>query len=302
MNTIHYNSCPVCDSPDITKVLSVKDHSVSGEIFVVMECRVCALRFTQDVPDATSIGRYYQSDEYISHSNTSKGFINGLYQRVRKRTLRSKQKLIEKVTGLEQGKLLDLGAGAGAFASQMKNAGWDVTALEPDAGARSIAKEQFGIELKDISIFHGLENETFDAITMWHVLEHVHDLHGYVKKLKDLLRENGKLVVAVPNYLSTDASIYNEYWAAYDVPRHLYHFSPKSMMVLMEAYGLMISKHLPMWYDSFYVSMLSSKYKKGKTKLVSSVLSGIRSNANAVSDVKKCSSVIYIVTASPVID
>ena len=302
MSTIHYSSCPVCDSPDIMKVLSVKDHSVSGEVFVIMECRVCAFRFTQDIPDANSIGPYYQSDEYISHSNTTKGLINNLYQRVRKRTLRQKQKLVERVTGLKQGGLLDLGAGTGTFASQMKKAGWNVTALEPDAGARSVAKQQFGIELNDTTEFQGLENSSFDVITMWHVLEHVHDLHGYVKKLADLLNENGKLVIAVPNYQSTDAAIYGEYWAAYDVPRHLYHFSPKSMMVLMEAYGLTVSKQFPMWYDSFYVSMLSSKYKKGKTKLISSVFNGIRSNANALGDVKRCSSIIYIIKARPFID
>jgi 2-polyprenyl-3-methyl-5-hydroxy-6-metoxy-1,4-benzoquinol methylase len=302
MNTIHYNSCPVCDSPDIMNVFSVKDHSVSREVFVIMECRVCNLRFTQDAPAETSIGRYYQSGEYISHSNTSKGFINGLYQRVRKRTLRQKQRLIEKVTGLEEGKLLDLGAGTGAFASQMNKAGWNVTALEPDAGARIVAKDQFDIELRDTNTFSMLENGTFGVITMWHVLEHVHDLHGYVKKLADLLNDNGILVIAVPNYQSTDAAKYGEYWAAYDVPRHLYHFSPKSMMVLMEAYGLTISKHMPMWYDSFYVSMLSSKYQKGKTKLVSSVINGIRSNARALGDVKKCSSIIYIIKARPFID
>ena len=109
------------------------------------------------------------------------------------------------------------------------------------------------------------------------------------------IKEDGKLFIAVPNYTSKDAAIYNEHWAAYDVPRHLYHFSPASMFVLMEKYGLKIKQYKAMWYDSFYVSMLSSKYKKGTSNLFASFFNGLRSNSKAMSDVKKCSSVIYII-------
>lgn len=292
---IHYTHCPVCGSAELKPVLSAKDHTVSSEKFAVLECNQCTLRFTQDVPDAASISPYYKSENYISHTNTSKGLINGLYQSVRKRTLKQKRRLVEKITGVKNGILLDVGSGTGAFASEMKRNGWEVTGLEPDQDARKVAKESFNIELSDISQFYQLPDNSFDAITFWHVLEHVHELQAYMAKLKTLLTEKGRLFIAVPNYTSKDASIYNEYWAAYDVPRHLYHFSPQSMKVLVEKHGmkLLLQKH--MWYDSFYVSMLSSKYKSGKTNLITAFFNGLRSNSIALGDVKKCSSVIYII-------
>ncbi|MBK6384473.1 MAG: class I SAM-dependent methyltransferase [Chitinophagaceae bacterium] len=301
---IHYTNCPVCDSADIKNVLSAKDYTVSNKVFVIAECNACTLRFTQDVPDAASISPYYKSENYISHTNTSKGLINRLYQSVRKRTLKQKRRLIEKATGLTKGFLLDVGSGTGAFAATMKEAGWQVTGLEPDADARTVGKQSYHIELEDINRFFQLQANRYDAITMWHVLEHVHDLKDYIAQLKLLLKENGKLFIAVPNYTSKDAVIYGEQWAAYDVPRHLYHFSPQSMQVLVEKHGLKLLQCKPMWYDSFYVSMLSSKYKnarlndvvgQGKTNLVASFFNGLRSNMKAMGDVKRCSSVIYII-------
>jgi 2-polyprenyl-3-methyl-5-hydroxy-6-metoxy-1,4-benzoquinol methylase len=291
---IHYSNCPVCGSADINNVITVKDYTVSGETFPIAECKNCSLRFTQDIPDAAGILPYYQSEDYISHTDTSKGFINRLYQSVRKRTLRNKRKLVEKITGIKAGQLLDVGSGTGAFVNEMKQNGWQVTGLEPDEGARNVAKKLYNAELEDPNRFYQLPANSYDAITLWHVLEHVHDLAAYVQQLKTLLKEKGKLFIAVPNYTSMDATIYKEYWAAYDVPRHLYHFSPKSMQALMEKNGLKVIEHKPMWYDSFYISMLSSKYKKGKTNLFSSFLNGFRSNLEAMGDVKRCSSVIYI--------
>ena len=292
---IHYTNCPVCGSADIKNVLSAKDYTVSGENFSIAECDNCSLRFTQDVPDAASISPYYKSENYISHTNTSKGLINRLYQSVRKRTLKQKRRLIETATRITKGNLLDVGSGTGAFAAAMKVAGWQVTGLEPDADARAVGKQSYNIELEDISNFYKLPANSYDAITMWHVLEHVHDLQGYIAKLKSLLKENGKLFIAVPNYMSKDAAIYREHWAAYDVPRHLYHFSPKAMQVLLEKHGLKLLQYKPMWFDSFYVSMLSSKYKTGKTNLLGSFFNGLGSNLEATRNVQRCSSVIYIV-------
>lgn len=293
---VHYTNCPVCDSPDIKNVLSVKDYTVSNETFVIAECNSCSLRFTQDVPDAASIAPYYKSENYISHTNTSKGLINRLYQSVRKRTLKQKRRLIERASGIKKGRLLDVGSGTGAFANEMQQAGWQVTGLEPDADARAVGKQSYNIDLADIGQFYQLQESSYDVITMWHVLEHVHDLQGYIAKLKLLLTENGKLFIAVPNYTSKDAAAYKEQWAAYDVPRHLYHFSPRSMQVLMEKHGLRILQHKPMWYDSFYVSMLSSKYIHGKPNLVGAFFKGMGSNLKAMGDVKRCSSVIYIIS------
>ena len=292
---IHYTNCPVCGSADIKNILSAKDYTVSGETFPIAECNACTLRFTQHVPDAASISPYYKSENYISHTNTSKGLINRLYQWVRKRTLRGKAKLIKKATGIEKGQLLDVGSGTGAFVNKMKQQGWLVTGLEPDSDARQVAKIIYNAHLDDMDQFYKLPADGYDAITLWHVLEHVHDLQHYVQQLKMLLKETGRIFIAVPNYTSADANVYKEFWAAYDVPRHLYHFSPKSMQVLMEKHGLNILQHKAMWYDSFYVSLLSSKCKNGKTNLFASFFNGLRSNLKAAVDVKKCSSVIYII-------
>ena len=292
---IHYTNCPVCGSGDIKNVLLAKDYTCSNENFVIAECTACTLRFTQDVPEAASIGQYYKSENYISHTNTSRGLINRLYQSVRKRTVKNKRRLIEKQTGINKGCVLDVGSGTGAFVNEMKRSGWQVTGLEPDADARSVCKQVYDIELTSIDHLFELAPSSFDAITMWHVLEHVHDLHGYLAQLKSLLKQNGKLFIAVPNYTSMDAVIYKEHWAAYDVPRHLYHFSPASMLLLMEKYGLKVLAYKAMWYDSFYVSMLSSKYKNGASNLLASFFNGLRSNSRAMQDVKKCSSVIYII-------
>src|SRR6185295_18376288 len=179
--------------------------------------------------------------------------------------------------------------------NEMNQNGWKTTGLETDGDARKFARDLYNFELADSSHLYQLSADQFDAITLWHVLEHVHDLTGYMQQLKRLLKETGKIFIAVPNYTSVDAAIYKEHWAAYDVPRHLYHFSPLSMEVLMKKHGLKIIQYKPMWFDSFYISLLSSKYKHGQARWLAAVWNGLRSNLAAVGDSKKCSSVIYVV-------
>ncbi len=199
INRVHYSNCPVCGDKHINPLLTVKDHSVSREDFVIWQCGHCSLRFTQDVPDEESIGPYYQSSDYISHSNTSKGLINQLYQRVRNYTLNQKANLVIGQT-VQCGNILDLGAGIGAFLNAMKKKGWDTTGVEPDEGARQQAKNLFNISLEQTGSLYQLQPNQFDAITLWHVLEHVHQLHAYVEQLKTLLKKDGKIFIAVPNY------------------------------------------------------------------------------------------------------
>ncbi len=290
---IHYQGCPLCNSPLIKPVLEAKDHTVSGSRFSVWECRSCTARFTQDVPGEEEIGPYYLSDDYISHTETRKGFINRAYHAVRVFTLQQKRKMICSSTRRSTGDVLDIGCGTGAFLEVMKKEGWSVQGLEPDPGAREIAEKR-GVPVLPSGALASLDQK-YDAITMWHVLEHVHNLHGYLKTIAGLLKEDGRLFVAVPNYTSGDAGHYRESWAAYDVPRHLYHFSPSSVGPLMKMHGLEIEALAPMWFDSFYVSMLSEKYLHGKQSLVSACWQGLLSNISAVGDTGKCSSVIYII-------
>ena len=291
---IHYNHCPVCQSGNISKVLSVKDFTVSSNFFEIWHCNDCLLRFTQNIPDANNIGVYYQSAAYVSHSDTNEGLINRLYHIVRNYTLHLKRGLIEKECGIQNRNLLDVGAGIGAFSNAMKMAGWNVTGLEPDATARQKAIEKFSLFLQLPENLYQLEKDQFNAITMWHVLEHVHDLHKYLEAFHRILKADGKLFIAVPNYTSYDAKHYNEYWAAYDVPRHLYHFSPQSMKTLAKLKGFRVKAFKPMWFDSFYVSMLSEQYKNGKAKNIAALINGFISNLKTIGNPKNCSSVIYV--------
>lgn len=293
---IHYSTCPVCNSRNINPLLTVKDHSVSKEDFVIWQCGECGLRFTQDVPDENSIAQYYKSPDYISHTNTDKGFINKTYKQVRNYTLQQKAKLLIDKTKLTAGNILDIGSGTGAFLYVMKTKKWKVKGIEPDEDARNLAKKLYGLEIDEPSALNEIPNNSFDAITLWHVLEHVHQLHDYVGQLKKLLKPQGKLFIAVPNYQSKDSDIYWSFWAAYDVPRHLYHFSPKAIEVLMNKHGLKIEEKQPMWFDSFYISMLSSKYRKGKTNYIAAFVNGLRSNFSALINKDKSSSLIYIIS------
>lgn len=291
---IEYKRCPNCGTENIFFVLSAKDHTVSGESFEIWECKQCTQRFTQNVPGKDEIGKYYQSENYISHSDTSKGLINFLYHKVRNHTLVQKRKLIEKSIGRNSGNILDVGAGTGSFLDVMKQAGWNVTGIEPEKSAREKAKNLHGLNLLEGDALFTLQPQTFDAITLWHVLEHVHSLHEYVDQLKKLISKDGKIFIAVPNYTSPDQKIYLQFWAAYDVPRHLYHFSPASMKNILNYHGLKLEAMKPMWYDSVYVSMLSEKYKTGDQHPVRALINGGLSNLEAVFDKSKCSSLIYI--------
>ncbi len=292
---IHYEGCPICHSDNIHQKFSAKDYTVSGESFMIFQCNECRGAFTQDVPGIDEIGRYYASENYISHSDTSEGLINKLYHTVRKRTLQQKKELVAQITGKSSGNLLDIGCGTGAFLHTMQQAGWQITGLEPDETARLKAAELYRVNPLPSGELFSLAPESFDAITMWHVLEHVHALHEYIVQIKSLLKPGGRLVVAVPNYTSPDALHYQQYWAALDVPRHLYHFSPTSMKALMALHGLQVVQTKPMWFDSFYVSMLSEQYRSGKGNIVGAFLNGFVSNAKSVFDKEKCSSVIYII-------
>jgi SAM-dependent methyltransferase len=294
--TLHtYQICPVCQSPKIGLVLSAEDYTVSREKFEIWHCQNCQLRFTQHVPDESTIGPYYQSEEYVSHSNTSQGLINQLYQVVRNITLKQKRRLVEKVSGRKQGRLLDIGCGTGEFLGTMKNAGWDTLGLEPDEGARNMALSQQGVEVHEPDHLFALPESDFDVISMWHVLEHVHRLHEYLDQIRKIIKEEGTLLIAVPNYHSKDAENYQAEWAAYDVPRHLYHFSATTMGQLLAQHGFRLESLQHMPFDAFYVSMLSEKYRHGKTRLFSAFWQGLKSYMTSRSKPERGSSILYLV-------
>ena len=258
---VEFKKCPCCNSTEISKRFTCKDQFATGEMFDVFECSGCGFVFTQGFPDEKEIGRYYESQEYISHSNTSKGLINKIYHCVRSIMLRRKVRLVKRLTLLKSGKILDYGAGTGYFANAMEHAGWEVTAIEKSPGARKLAKEELGMDLLPESALPEIKEKAFDVVTLWHVMEHIQELGNFWDELHRILDDTGIAIVAVPNCKSYDAAKYKEHWAAYDVPRHLWHFTPHAIMNYGEKHGFILERQYTMPFDGFYISMLSEKYK-----------------------------------------
>ncbi len=295
-NVIHYHSCPVCNSTSIAQVLCAEDYTATHESFAIWECSSCTFRFTQDVPGESVISRYYAAVDYISHSDEAPGLVNTIYKQARKYTLGQKAKWIEKFHAPAIPKsLLDIGAGTGAFAALMQTQQWQVTALEPDEGARAAALQQHGLVCLPTERLFEFPTDAFSIITMWHVLEHVHRLHDYIAVLKKILQKQGTLLIAVPNYTSPDAKHYQEHWAAYDVPRHLYHFSPLAMSRLLQQHEFKIAATIPLQLDAFYIALLSEKYKTGKTNWLAAGLQGAQTFAATWRNPHLASSLLYVV-------
>lgn len=286
--------CPFCKSEKTKIAFFLKDHSVSKETFSLFDCEVCGLRFTNPIPDASSIGKYYQSEDYISHSNTKKGIVNTLYHAARDFMIQQKINWIKSFSSHK--KLLDIGCGTGHFMHALKQNGFQVKGVEVDEGARNFAITQFGLEVMtpDDFLFDSTADK-YGVITLWHVLEHIHQPKDFLEKINLSLLDDGLLMIAVPNFKSTDAAFYGDYWAAYDVPRHLWHFSPQFMekWLLTSGFKLVTKKSLPL--DPFYVSLLSEKYKnQGKGSFIGGVFSGLYSSVMSWVDSSKTSSLVYV--------
>ncbi|KAA6438799.1 class I SAM-dependent methyltransferase [Dyadobacter flavalbus] len=291
-------NCPVCSKSSFSNYLNVEDYTVSHKEFTIQQCNSCYFLLTNPRPSEEDIGQYYQSNDYISHHDDGKNVMNKVYTSVRNYTIKEKVKLINELSG-SKGALLDIGCGTGAFLQAVKTDGWNIAGTEPDQEARTIANEKAAGRIYSDIYNSSLENQQFDIITLWHVLEHVHKLNETINWLSLHLKENGKIIIAVPNPQSYDALKYGRFWAAYDVPRHLYHFTKASMQKLLQKHNLTVIKTLPMWFDSFYVGMLSTKYKGKRISLLESVKTGLISNLKGRSNNKEelnTSSLIYIVT------
>lgn len=294
MKRIFLHTCPLCGSDALESAMECKDYYASGETYVLEKCSKCGFLFTQNVPDETEIGRYYETPAYISHSDTRKGLTNSLYHIVRKYMLKRKRLLVEKISGRTNGNLLDYGTGTGYFAQTMKEAGWHVTAIEKSEQARKTALDNFGLQVDSEQTFSQLQSGTFHVITLWHVLEHLQNLNEMWEQLRRLLTSDGHLIVAVPNCQSSDAGYYGNMWAAYDVPRHLWHFSPETMRQFAEKHGFRLIRTLPMPFDAFYVSILSEKYRQTALPFIKGMCSGLRAWLRACRQPDKSSSLIYV--------
>ena len=269
--------------------ITVKDFSVSGESFSLLLNEEYQILKTHPQPTLDKLGSYYEFEDYISHTDGKRTLFEKMYHFIKRKAIRDKVSLINSYQPLK-GRILDIGAGTGDFLLECKNQNWDILGIEPNDKAKGIAVGK-GIKFGDT--IEKLESNSFDVITMWHVLEHVPDVEHQVAELKRLLKPSGTIIIAVPNFKSYDANHYKEFWAAYDVPRHLWHFSKTAIEKLFDKQNMNLEDIKPMWFDSFYVSLLSEKYKTGKMNFISGFFIGLISNVSGFFK-KEFSSHIYV--------
>ena len=286
-------TCPVCGNTELVLFDNIPDHSVSKEIFRITKCPGCDLLFTNPRPDDHELSRYYQSDNYISHGSKTNNLINKMYVIARFLTLKSKVRIVKK--NAMEGPLLDIGCGTGHFVKVASQSGRTTIGVEPSENARKIALKN------NSSIYASLEachERNFSAITLWHVLEHVPDLKNTLALISEKLHPDGTIFIALPNYASHDGQHYKQYWAGYDVPRHLWHFNRKAVLELIHSSALKLKKIIPMKLDSYYVSLLSERYKQqGRLSLFGyarGILNGLCSNLSA-RKTRDYSSIIYVI-------
>lgn len=288
------NKCPWCDSENTSQFLKLKDYFLTQEEFAIMECHDCKLLFTSPFPTIDKIGDYYKSENYLSHNEEKKGFFAKIYNKVKRINIKNKFRIsVGQKINNSSFSLLDIGCGVGDFLHYAKEKGCNITGIEPNEDARKVAESKLDCRILTPEELKDLPDNSFDIITMWHVLEHVTDLNTEIHHLQRLLKKDGKLVLALPNYKSYDAEYYKEKWAAYDVPRHLYHFSKESIRNIFEKNNFQLIDIKPLKWDSFYISILSEQYLKHKNCFTKGILTGCKSNRKAIKT-NEWSSLVYI--------
>ncbi|APA64294.1 class I SAM-dependent methyltransferase [Maribacter sp. 1_2014MBL_MicDiv] len=267
--------------------LETTDHLVSNEKFRLEYLTETDMLVTQPIPE--NLINYYESNNYISHKDEAKTLLEKVYQTVKKIALKRKLELINKYDNTSK-TILDIGCGTGEFLITARKNNWNTVGVEINDEARNKSSKK---NITTYKVIEEVKSSQFNIITLWHVLEHLKDLNGTITKISSLLDTDGTLVIAVPNYKSYDANYYKEYWAAYDTPRHLWHFSQKSISTIFEKHNLKVVRTLPMYFDSYYVSLLSEKYKTGKSNYFKAFYRGMLSNLKA-KGTGEYSSLIYV--------
>ncbi len=288
MNKIH---CPICGCVESSVAFDAVDYLVTHEVFAVARCEECGFLFTNPQPAAADLGRYYESDEYVSHSESKQSMLNTLFLLARSYTLGWKVRLLKRYA---KGRtLLDVGCGSASLLDASAKHRFAITGVEPSDYARAVAKKEHGLDILPIEELFMLKG-SYSHITLFHVLEHVADLNAYFERFAQLLDTDGALVIALPNAASSDAAIYGAEWAAYDVPRHLWHFTKKDIVRLAAKYGFELADTVPMKLDAYYVSMLSERNVHGRNRWIRAVLNGWKSNWNACRRGGEYSSLVYV--------
>ncbi len=291
METLKF--CPICKKIEFSNFLKTKDYFYSKKEFTIQECLSCGFRFTNPRPQEFELNSYYDSENYLSHSSQKRGVLTYFYNLIKNYSIRKKFNLIKNLTSGKS--ILDIGSGSGEFINYFNKKNWQTLGIEPNEYARNYATSTYSIKVQDETHISNIKDNSFDVISMWHVLEHVPNLNERIIQLKRILKDNGVIIIAIPICNSFDAKYFDKYWAAYDVPRHLYHFTQSSFAKLMEKHNLSIEKIIPLLFDSFYISMISAKYKSGSSKIINSLLTGFRSNLSAYYGNKDYSSLIFVI-------
>lgn len=291
---VSHKLCPLCSNSKISLYLKCTDHLLSKEEFELFRCSQCGFVFTREYPDAHDIGKYYETEDYISHDDRAEGVLNKIYRSARKVMLHRKKRSVENATGYKNGRILDIGCGTGYFAGTMKKGGWDVTGIEPNKKARDFGSRLFAIDVLSPDEISDLPDGSFDAVTMWHVLEHLNDPFKYAAEILRLLKPDGLFLAAVPNCSSYDAEYYGKFWAAYDVPRHIWHFTTDTFRIFAEKTGFRISGIRTLPLDVFYISILSEKHKGTQFYFQKGLIKGTEFGFRSISDKSKSSSIIYM--------
>ena len=284
--------CPICACTNFRKKLSCTDYSTSRENFNIVSCETCDFTITNPRPSDENLGNYYKSEMYISHTNESNGLFNRTYQHVRRYAIKRKVSLLKKVK--ENGTHLDIGCGTGEFLKACKDSGFKTKGIEPSALARNQAINNYNLSVSQDTNLSKYSDSEFDSISMWHVLEHMPNLNTALGQINRILKSDGKLIIAVPNHKSWDASYYKEHWAAWDVPIHLWHFSKYTIEKLLENYDFKLIKTKPMIFDSYYVSLLSEEFMYGKKNFIKGLMIGFISNFFGLLTKRGHSSITYV--------
>ena len=285
--------CPWCNSENNHQFLELKDYFLTQEQFEILECNECGLLFTSPCPTPDKIGSYYKSEDYLSHNEEKKGLFAKIYNKVKKINIKNKFNIATKSQKPKAKSLLDIGCGVGDFLLYAKENGCKITGIEPSEDARKIAEKKLDCKILPPEELQNIPDKSFDIVTMWHVLEHVADLKTEIHHLQRILKKDGRLVLALPNYKSYDAEYYKDKWAAYDVPRHLSHFSRTSIKNIFKETNLQLVDIKPLKWDSFYISMLSEQYLNSKNSFFKGILTGWKSNRKAKKS-GEYSSLVYI--------
>lgn len=273
------SKCPWCGSEKAQIHLWLKDEFLSQEEFQIYECKSCGLLYTEPRPNPDEIGKYYKSDAYYSHRENNKGLIPRIYETIKSINLKRKYKLA--VNGMQTGIVLDIGCGVGDFLCLMEKNNWETIGIEPSEDAKQIAEKRLSHKILHPNDIQSLEPNSIDLITMWHVLEHVDDLKEEINQIQRLLKQKGRLVLALPNFKSYDAQFYNTHWAAYDVPRHLNHFCKESIVKIFKNSELELVETSKLKWDAYYISYMSEMFKHHRLPLVRGAFRGMISNCKA---------------------